>query len=111
MLLHDGKIYVPNHNSLQFDILQAHHNHKLRGHPGIQKTTQLITRMFYWPRLHCNVTRYVCACHACACAKTPQHKPFGLLKPLPIGEHPWLSVSMDHIDGLPLSDGHDSILQ
>ncbi len=110
LLLREGKIYVPDHDSLRFDILQAHHDHKLRGHPGVRKTLQLIQRTFYWPRLRRDVNHYVRACHACARAKTPRHKPFGFLKPLPIGERPWMSISMDHIDSLPLSEGYDSIL-
>ena len=38
------------------------------------------------------------------------HKPYGVLKLLPIGEQPWSSISMDHVEALPLSDGYDSIL-
>src|ERR1700720_3941837 len=46
LLLRNGKIYVPDHDSLQLDILCSNHNHKLQGHPGIRKTTQLINRLF-----------------------------------------------------------------
>ena len=43
-------------------------------------------------------------------AKPQRHKPYGLLKQLPIPEHPWNSISMDFIETLPTSDGSDSIL-
>jgi transposase InsO family protein len=110
LLLRRGKIYVPDHENLRLKVLQAHHDHKLRGHPGIRKTVQLIHRTYFWPRLRRDVTRYVRGCHVCARAKPIRHKPFGLLKPLPIGERPWTSISMDYIEELPLSDGYDSIL-
>src|SRR6202045_1829523 len=42
--------------------------------------------------------------------KTVQHKPYGLMKFLPILQHPWSSISMDFIKGLPLSLDFDSIL-
>ena len=43
-------------------------------------------------------------------AKPQRHKPYGLLKQLPISEHPWNSISMNFIEILPTSDGSDSIL-
>jgi hypothetical protein len=43
-------------------------------------------------------------------AKPQRHKPYGLLKQLPIPERPWNSISMDFIETLPTSSGCDSIL-
>ena len=43
-------------------------------------------------------------------AKPQRHKPYGLLKQLPIPAHPWNSISMDFIETLPTSDGSNSIL-
>ena len=43
-------------------------------------------------------------------AKPQQHKPYGLLKQLPIPECPWNSISMDIIETLLTSDSSDSIL-
>src|ERR1700731_5117388 len=42
--------------------------------------------------------------------KTVQHKPYGLMKFLPIPQRPWSSILMDFIEGLPLSLDFDSIL-
>ena len=42
--------------------------------------------------------------------KPQRHKPYGLLKQLPIPECLWNSISMDFIETLPTSSGHDSIL-
>ena len=43
-------------------------------------------------------------------AKPKRHKPYGLLKQLPIPEHPWNSISMDFIETLLTSNGYDAIL-
>ena len=37
------------------------------------------------------------------------YKPSGLLKPLPVPNGPWQEISYDHIVGLPISKGFDSI--
>ena len=110
LLLRQDKIYVPDHAYLRYDVIKAHHDHLLRGHPGIKKTTQIIMRTFFWPGLRKSVTSYVQACPECQRAKSSRHKPYGLLKPLPIADRPWSSLSMDHIEGLPLSEDLDSIL-
>ena len=110
LLLHQGKIYIPDHNNLCLEVLQNHHDHPLRGHQGIRKTVQLIMRSYFWPGLRRDVTRYIRTCHSCIRAKTPRHKPYGLLKPLPIGERPWSSISIDHIVELPSSEGNDAIM-
>jgi len=50
------------------------------------------------------------SCTSCARAKTPRHRPYGLLKQLPVPEKPWNSISMDFIEQLPSSTGFTAIL-
>ena len=56
------------------------------------------------------VTDYIHSCSVCRHSKSLHHKPFGPHRFLPIGERPWDSISLDFIEGLPPSDGHDTIL-
>ncbi|SAM62648.1 related to Gag-pol polyprotein [Ustilago bromivora] len=49
-------------------------------------------------------------CRTQSTRETPQHQPYGLLQPLSTPERPWGSISLDFIEGLPLSKGYDSIL-
>lgn len=109
-LLYDNRLYVPDHNDLRLLITQSHHDHALAGHPGIRKTMQLIKRRFNWPKLESFVTAFIKSCPECQRAKTSRHKPYGPLRFLPIPERPWASISMDFIEGLPLSREFDSIL-
>ena len=56
------------------------------------------------------VIGYVKLCTSCARSKTPHHKPYGLLKQLPIPNQWWDSISMDFIKQLPASEGFTAIL-
>jgi hypothetical protein len=109
-ILRKGKIYVPNQRSLHLLILQSRHDHKLRGHPGIRKTKEMIMRHYFWPGLAKDVKNYVQACEPCNRAKSHRHKPFGLLKTLSIPHRPWSCISIDHITDLPECEGFDCIL-
>jgi len=57
-----------------------------------------------------DVETYVKICLLCQQDKIEQEAPAGLLKPLPIPERPWESVSMDFIVGLPTSEGYNWLL-
>src|SRR5882724_230173 len=109
-LRYNELLYVPDNHDVPLDILRSHHDHHLAGHPGITKTIKNIRRQFYWPRMVAFVTDYIHLCSVCSRSKSIHHKPFGPHRFLPIGQHPWDSISMDFIERLPLSDGHDTIL-
>src|SRR5882724_10698520 len=109
-LHYKGLLYVPDNQDIRLDILHSHHDHRLAGHPGITKTIKNIRHQFYWPQMVTFVTDYIHSCSVCHHSKSLHHKPFGPHHFLPIGQCPWDSISMDFIEGLPLSDGHDTIL-
>jgi hypothetical protein len=53
------------------------------------------------------VTTYVKGCVMCSTCK-PTNRKLRLYSPLPIPSHPWESVSMDFVEGLPMTKGgHD----
>ena len=71
---------------------------------------ELIRCKYTWPELYTFVKNYVSSCTTCTYAKVPRHKPYGLLKQLPIPKKPWNSISMDFIEQLSPSSGFTSIL-
>ena len=109
-LLYKGAVYVPDHQDVRLDVLRSYHDHHLAGHPGIGKTVTNIRRQFYWPHLIQFVTDYVQSCTTCSRNKSIHHKPFGPYRFLPVAIRPWGCISMDFIEGLPLSNGFDTIL-
>ncbi|KAF8830708.1 hypothetical protein HHX47_DHR2000968 [Lentinula edodes] len=108
-----GRIYVPDIGTLRREVLQSYHDHKLRGHPGEKRTKKLVNQLFFWKGLSKDVNYYVRSCHSCMRAKASRSKPYGNLRPLPIGQRPWSSISLDHITQLPVTAGpekYDAIL-
>ena len=49
-------------------------------------------------------------CDICQKVKYDQRAPMGLLQPLPISARIWEDLSMDFVEGLPTSRGHEAIL-
>jgi hypothetical protein len=54
------------------------------------------------------VKEFIQSYDTCTRGKIPQHRPYGLLHPLPVPKGPWLSLSMNFITNLPLANGKDS---
>ena len=103
-------MYVPDNDSLCMKVISVHHNSPVTGHPGYQKTQELIERQYYWPRLASDVREYVSHCNQCARFKGSNTKPASAAIPLQPSTMPWVDISMDFITDLPLSSSYDSIL-
>ena len=80
----NGCLYVPNNTHLRLQIICNHHDHPTVGHLGQWKMINLIRCTFHWPGLLAMVRKYVRSCTTCARGKATCHKPYGLLKQLPI---------------------------
>ena len=110
LLFLDNRIYVPDAPGLRLRVLQFKHDHPLAGHFGQNKTLELIRREYSWPNMRSFIKDYCNSCSVCKRAKAPRHKPYGLLRQLPIPAQPWNSISMDFIEHLPSSLGYTAIL-
>ncbi|MBW0574257.1 hypothetical protein O181_113972 [Austropuccinia psidii MF-1] len=109
LLFKDWEV-VPNDPTIQLSILQKRHDSALAGHPGQEKTLKPVKREFHWSSMTQFIKDYFSSCQQCSRNKNIHHKKFGLLKPLPIPNVPWICLSMDFITQLPLSNSFDSIL-
>uniref|UniRef100_A0A8C6KJR4 Gypsy retrotransposon integrase-like protein 1 n=1 Tax=Nothobranchius furzeri TaxID=105023 RepID=A0A8C6KJR4_NOTFU len=103
-----NRTYVPS--TVRSKLIHWFHTAKFSCHPGTSRTIALISRRFWWPSLHKDVRDYVLACPACACNKTGNKPPSGLLQPLPISQRPWSHIALDFVTGLPPSKGMTTIL-
>ncbi|MBW0557242.1 hypothetical protein O181_096957 [Austropuccinia psidii MF-1] len=98
---------TPQSNSA---FLKKPHESPLAGHPGQEKNLKLVKQDFHWSGMTQFIKDYVSSCQECSRNKIIHHKKFGLLKPLPIPNGPWICLSMDFITQLPFSNSFDSIL-
>ncbi len=62
-------------------ILQLCHDHALAGHLGVDRTTKLIARRFFWLGLTRDVRDYVQTCEPCQLRKRNYHKVHSPLQP------------------------------
>ena len=105
LLYHLGKLCIPQ--TERANIIREAHTSLISHHFGVSKTVAQLQRLCYWPRMHETVSRYIKGCTMCAKIK-PNNRKLVLYTPPPILSHPWESVSMDFVGGLPKSrKGHD----
>ena len=82
----DQRLCIPQEGGLRLDLIHDHHDAKIAGHFGRDKTYDSIKRHFYWPKMTEMIHEYVATCDICQRTKSEQQKPAGLLQPLPIPE-------------------------
>ena len=102
-VLYHNVVYVPPDHSLRSTVLSLAHDSLAVGHPGRDRTTDLVRRVYNWPGLPADVRRYVSSCDTCQKSKASHRRPQGFLKPLPVANRPWSSITWDYIGPLPSS--------
>jgi hypothetical protein len=110
LIKYKGRLVIGDNLALQTKLLAAMHDSAVGGHSGIQATYQRTKKLYYWPGLKLAVELFVKQCSVCQHAKHSNLKPAGLLQPLPPPKGAWQDITMDFIDGLPVSDGASVIL-
>jgi hypothetical protein len=110
LIKHQGRLYIGENLALQTKLISSLHDSAVGGHSGIQATYQRIKQLYYWPGLKMAVENFVKQCQICQQAKSLHTKLAGLLQPLPPPTLPWHEITLDFMEGLPSSEGANSIL-
>ncbi|WVZ87398.1 hypothetical protein U9M48_034038 [Paspalum notatum var. saurae] len=110
LIRYKSRIWLAHNPAIQQHILEALHASPTGGHSGVHATYMRIKNLFAWPGLKRMVHTFVTHCAVCQQAKSEWVKYPGLLQPLPVPDYAWQVVSMDFIEGLPLSKGFNCIL-
>jgi hypothetical protein len=114
--LHDGiirfhgRVWIGSNSALQTKLITAFHSSPVGGHSGAHATYQRLKKLFAWTGMKSQTADFVRQCDICQHAKHSNTAPAGLLQPLPPPTGPWRDITMDFIEGLPLSDGFNCIL-
>jgi hypothetical protein len=109
LLFYQGRIVVPDNEDLKRDLITAFHDSPIAGHPGQQRTLELVIRRYYWPGMRAKIFHYVETCETCQRIKHPKTNPIPV-QPLKVPTRPWQRISYDMIVGLPLDGWKDAIL-
>lgn len=105
----EGRIYVGQGTNIRTELLRACHASSFGGHSSMRATYHRIKLLFYWPRLKKEVENFVRECPTCQVTKGENVHIPGLLEPLEIPDMAWSHITMDFIEGLPMSRGKDVI--
>ena len=104
-----GKLYVPNDRGLCKDIVKSCHDSVTTGHPGKNRTIELVSQYYWWPRMAGFISAYVEGCNKCQRYRKDIH-PKAQIQLQEVPEGPWQIIGVDLIGPLPLSKGKDMIL-
>ena len=110
LYLKHSAIVIPDHANLRSKLLHEFHNTPYAGHLGVNRTTKLIEKDYWWPALRSDVLSHVKTCGACQRDKGATQRPFGEAQPLAVPDYQWKDISMDFITHLPPTrSGYTSI--
>ncbi|KAF8752081.1 hypothetical protein RHS01_08076 [Rhizoctonia solani] len=79
LLWYQGKLVVPDSEPLKEQLLKEFHDSPLAGHPGQQRTLELISRSYWWPGMKSSAKEWVKCCPICQ-ANRRAHAPSGSLR-------------------------------
>lgn len=109
LLWYNGKIMVPDDEDIKRDLVANFHNSPMAGHPGQNRTLELVSRRYYWPSMKSWIGKFVETCEVCQQTRPAPGRELPIM-PLEVPQRPFQFVSYDLIVKLPKSKGFDSIL-
>ncbi len=108
--MYRGCVYIPRDPQLCHDIVHAHHDSVVTGHPGQWKMLELVSCNYWWPGISCYVTSYIAGCNTCNHCKSFPTQKVGKLIPNQIPSCCWEVISVNTIRELLESKGYNAIL-
>lgn len=84
--------YVPE--KMENQILKKYHNEM--GHFGSEKTSEAISRNYWFPKIKEKTKSYIANCLKCVAFSPSAGKRVGFLHPIPKGDLPFLTIHIDH---------------
>ena len=104
-----GKLVVGKDLQLRQELLHWFHNSTPGGHSGKIATCKRIQVVLYWKGLTLDVKQFMQQCATYQQCKYDHSAYLGLLQPLHVPDHVWQHISMDFIEGIPLSNSKQAI--
>lgn len=79
LLFFEECLFIPK-GSTRMCVLQIHHDFPTIAYFGFNKTLELLSRDFWWPKMWKDVKTFVLSCDTCLRSKNLVHWPYGLFQ-------------------------------
>jgi len=110
LVLKERKVYVLKNEKLRVEIIWLYYNIPMARYREKWKTTEFVTRNYWWLSVMKDVGKYVEECDMCQRMKNRTEMLVGKLKLSEILEKPWTHLIVDFITKLPVVVEKDVIL-
>jgi len=80
LLWYQRKIWIPKDEGIRTTLIAKHHEPPQAGHGGTATTTELISQLYYWPKIREDIKRFIKNCDTGQRTKVVRHAPYGLLQ-------------------------------
>ncbi len=57
-----NRLYVPRWDNLRRDIIKESHDSRWAGHPGVARTSALVSSAYYWPHMEDEIEAFMRMC-------------------------------------------------
>lgn len=100
--MRNGLVYRKRANDIFFYVPEAMENHIIRkyhdelGHLGVEKTSDVISKNYWFPSLRSKTKTYVSNCLKCIAFSPSTGRGEGFLNAIPKGEAPFMTYHIDH---------------
>jgi hypothetical protein len=101
-IYYKNRLFIPENTKLKMQIIYKTHNSKAGGHPGRMKTTELVSKSYFWPKTTHDIQNYIKFCHLYKRVKAFQFAPPEYLHFLPVPFQTWQNISINYITPLPI---------
>jgi hypothetical protein len=83
-------------------IIYRTHNFEAKGHLGKMKITELVSKLYFRPKITYDIQNYVKFCHFCERVKVSRFASPEYLRPLFMLFQTWQNISVNYITPLPI---------
>ena len=86
LLMKGNQLWVADKNQLQLEVIKEIHDQLAVGHPGMERTLEMVQHHYYWSGMKKMIQQFIRNCHVCKQAKAARDMYHDLLQPLLVPE-------------------------
>ena len=106
LLMKGNRLWVADEDQLQLKVIKEIHDQPAVGHPGMERTLEMVQHHYYWPGMKEMIQQFIRNCHVYKQAKAVRDTYHSLLQPLPVPERAWTDITIDFVMGLPKCEAY-----